>query len=566
MTPQVPPYRARLREAQGLFRAKEQSRAFELARDLYKTHPQAEDVTAFYTAAARYINGMVRKNIRAENHDMTIYYARMLFEDPTFRDAAQTALLDAARAGLAPRARVDLLYPLCRTQAPSGVVQVADPAPYWREIALCIQDLPADARNIDLGFDVLSVLPGHTVALDGLATLVAQEQGLERGALARSGARSVVEAAQIAGFTATLKPRLRPAMDPAARRAVYARLRREALQAPDPQTPPDRHRVLLAVEFAIQDAEQAVGGGSAPEEKKTDVWSLLDPTSQHYALGEGLVLTGPTAAVLARKPPHATKPRKTVMGHLAMITSLWLHAMNREASQDRIGYVWLVMDPLIQIMVICIIPLVLQPEQIYDMATFPFAVIGACFWLVFRVSAIGALSGGGVLKPQLEHPAIRRFDIMVARSLNALINYCVAGVALLGVAMFMGLTDGPEHLPFFMLCFLVSWIVGLSYGTIINSLIQIYPGLRRINAYSLRFIGLMSALFYTPEQLPPAMAEVVWYNPLLHIVQLARTYWFASYTSPDTSVTYIFFWAAILAVLALVFLVIDEKRPGTVRA
>ncbi len=171
MTADAAPYITRLREAQGLFRAKEQTRAFELARDLQATFPQAEDVATFYKAVARFINEMVRQSVRDENHDMTFYYARMLLTDPIFREPARDALLGAARAGLSPRDRVAVLYHVCRDDSglDTGLVL------YWREIALCIQDLPADDDSIALGFDVLGVLPGHTVALDGLADLIAQQ-------------------------------------------------------------------------------------------------------------------------------------------------------------------------------------------------------------------------------------------------------------------------------------------------------------------------------------------------------------------------------------------------------
>jgi capsular polysaccharide transport system permease protein len=360
---------------------------------------------------------------------------------------------------------------------------------------------------------------------------------------------------------AFLKTTLHKGADTKTRHAAYTQLRTDIADKIAGKPKPEVHLARLAAEFAIQKAEHAIHGGPRKEEKHEDVWSLFDPKSENYALGDDLRLTGVTGALMAQG--RSRRPRR--IRRTNIILSLWLHGMNREASQDRIGYVWLIMDPLIQIMVICILPLFLHSEFIYDMAIFPFAVIGACFWLVFRASAFGAMSGGGALKPQLEHPPIRRFDIITARGLHALVNYLVAGICLLGISKFLELTGGPESLPVFVLCFGVSWVMGISYGTISNSLIQLYPGIRRINIYSLRFIGLMSALFYTPEQLPEAIANVIWYNPLLHIVQLARSSWFLNYNSPDVSVTYIFFWAISLVTLALICLTIDEKRPDTVR-
>lgn len=366
---------------------------------------------------------------------------------------------------------------------------------------------------------------------------------------------------------AYLRAKLDPEMDLEARKAVYAALRASVQDETTGRPAANTLAARLAVEHAIQAAETRLASRNAATAPTpdVDVWGLLtegteaDPArdSMHFSAAAQSLLQGGVARRRWRTGGVFQRAR--------MILSLWLHGLNREASMDRIGYVWLIVDPLLQIVVICAVPFFLHAEVIYDMPTLPFSIIGACFWLVFRVSAFGAISGGGVLKPQLEHPVIRRFDIIVARSLNALINFMVAGAALLGITALYGMTEWPQNLPLFLLFFATSWIMGLCYGIVLNSLIERYPALLRINAYSMRFIGLMSALFYVPEQLPDAILRVILYNPLLHIVQSARTYWFHSYEADYLSPTYILFWVLVLAVLALVCLIIDERRPMTVR-
>ncbi len=353
--------------------------------------------------------------------------------------------------------------------------------------------------------------------------------------------------------------------DADSRRLAYAALRREVADNKFGTSSGRGYETRLAAEYVINDAEQASGDSKKDINAALDPWSLLDPTSPDYVLSD----KRPAAAIFPTTRRNRIYPMSGLRAcsqRLAVILSLWLHSLNREASQDRIGYVWLVLDPLIQIMVVCAVPLLIQPKIIFDMAVFPFSVIGACFWLVFRTAVISSMTGGGVLKSQLEHPSIRRFDIMVARAFNGLITYFFAALILLGFSIFIGLTDGPQHFPFLIGLFLTSWIMGISFGVIANSIIGLYPGVRRVIVYGLRFIALTSGLFYVPEQLPERVAEVILYNPLLQIIQLARTHWFFEYTTMDASLPYIFFWAISLVLLALVCLVIDESRLDTVRA
>lgn len=323
--------------------------------------------------------------------------------------------------------------------------------------------------------------------------------------------------------------------------------------------------VRLAAEYSIKDIEIGRNNKLSKSEVAIDPWSMLDPTSKQYLLNstKDTIENCPNIFHLSDRIHLRVSP---IFSRLLGILSLWFYELNHDASQDRIGFIWLFIDPLIQIMVICSVPLLIQPEFVYDMAILPFSIIGAIFWLVFRTSAINVMTGGGSLKPQLEHPHIRKFDIMVAKAFYSFVNYFFAGVILLFVTVFFHLTDGPQNFLILITCFTISWIIGICFGIIANSLINLYPAIRRLIAYSLRFIGLASGLFYIPEQLPQRISEFLLYNPLLQLVQAGRSYWFYEYSSMDVNFTYIFYWFISLIFLALICLIIDEKKPSEVRA
>ncbi|MEO0030545.1 MAG: hypothetical protein RIS94_303 [Pseudomonadota bacterium] len=348
------------------------------------------------------------------------------------------------------------------------------------------------------------------------------------------------------------------------RLACYARLRAEV--AVDlPADPADAFTRRLAVEYAIRDIERRFEVG-ADSNATSSVWDMVDPTSPEYALSQTPRLREPVRRLFEVTEREGSRRSTGVFYRMRVMLSLWLRAINHEASQDRIGYIWLILDPLIHVMIICFVSLFIHPRNIYDMPSYPFGVVGACFWLTFRTAVTGTMFGGGVLRPQLEHPVIRRFDIMMARALNAPIVYIGVGAFLMGLAMWLNLTTWPVNLPGFMACFLTVWLMGLFYGTLVNSLILHYPGFRRVNGFVIRLIAIMSGLFYVSEQLPEPMRGLMLLNPLIHIVQLARTCWFATYHTRDADPLYVLFWFLALGLLALTCLTLDEKRPETVRA
>lgn len=349
----------------------------------------------------------------------------------------------------------------------------------------------------------------------------------------------------------------------AQRKGAYDALRRSL--AEEQIDPSDRYAARLTIERAIQRVESSF---TSPQTARTaaSAWALIDPTSVDYVLTTKPRLEGASRRLFDIPPEEEMKRCSGFLYRTRVILSLWLRAINREASHDRIGYVWLILDPLVHVMIICFVSLFIHPRSIYDMASYPFGVLGACFWLTFRTAAIGAMFGGGILRPQLEHPIIRRFDVMVARAVNAPIIYLGVGSFLMGLAMCLGLATWPVNLPGFMACFVTMWLMGLSYGLVAHSLLLLYPGYRRINGFVIRLIAIMSGLFFVSEQLPEPMKSVMLLNPLLHLVQLARSCWFAEYHTRDASVLYVAFWLLGLALMGLVGFTNDERRPDTVRA
>ena len=541
--------RTDLQAAQKLFRDKQPEQALALARTILERDPAAEAVAKFAQAVVANLNALMKLAIRAGDHIETIRLAKRLIFEPYFAEPAQSALLAAMRQSLYPAERGVLLRELSQT----GDL----PESYWQEAGTVLGDLPPGPSQVAAGFDILRHVPGDETTLWALS-----------GHLAALGLVAKVEPSMVLALFGELRAALNIGTgesadrgpDRATRREAYAELR-NGLAPIDPSIPGSAV-IQFAAEHAIQRCEALFQPVAAKMPLAESVWLLLDAQSEHYVLRNPQPISSAAALLFATPAPSRTP----LFWRARIILSLWSRAISFEASQDRIGYLWLVLDPLIHVLIICIVPLLLHASQVADMNTFPFAIIGACFWLTFRTAATGALAGGGILKPQLEHPAVRRFDIIVARGLSAVVIYFFVGTALMLVTTYMGQSGFPVNLPLFLLCFVTSWMLGMAYGIIVHSLVLRYPGMRRINGFLIRFIAFTSGLFYVTEQLPDDVAGVALWNPLLHVVQLARSYWFYDYKTRDGDPIYVFYWFLALALLSLACIILDERRLESVRA
>lgn len=537
--------RTDLQIAQKLFRDKQPEQALDIARVILQRNPDAEDVIRFVRAVAANLNALMKAAIKASDHTQAIRIAQKLIFEPDFAETVRPALLGLLRENLLPAERGVVLLELIS----AGEL----PESYWRETGAVLGELPHELSQVNVGFDILRHVPGDET------TLVAISEHL-----AALGFSTEVNSSTVSTLFEQLNVRMNVEVgrtpDKSTRQNSYEELRQQGILVDRPLT--EIINFKLAAERAIQRCEVLFQPLEIPSPQNENVWSLLDAQSSNYILRNPQPLSDAAISLFSadalNRPPLFWRGR--------VILSLWLRAIGFEASQDRIGYIWLVVDPLIHVLIICIVPLLLHANQVADMNTFPFAVIGACFWLTFRSAATGALAGGGILKPQLEHTAVRRFDIIVARGLSAIIVYFFVGISLLFVNAYFGLCSFPMNLPLFLLCFIVNWIFGISYGIIMHSLVLRYPGMRRINGFLIRFIAFSSGLFYVTEQLPDDLAKLFLLNPLLHSVQLARSYWFYEYNTRDGDPIYLFYWILAIVIVALATIILDERRLEGVRA
>lgn len=346
-------------------------------------------------------------------------------------------------------------------------------------------------------------------------------------------------------------------LDEEARLIAFNKLRDTAEDRGLISSPTD-YQNRLAIEFAIAERQSEISRENLSDDGPETVWELYDPNSPYFALDFGHPDTKTGNPKIA-KNSHSTN-------WLLKIWSLWIQSTHRDGNTDRIGYLWLFADPMIHVLIICAIPFFLHSNTVDDMPVLPFGVIGACFLMTFRMAATGAMSGGGALMPQLDHPTVSRFDVIVARAFHSLAVYTLIGVFLMSLIFMFGRGDLPANLPMVLIFLILSWCIGLAYGTIFHALIGIYSGFRRINGFTTRFIALSSGTFYISEQLPDTLRQIVLMNPLLHSVQFARSYWFHEYKSSDANLSYLFFTSLILIVMGLAMHIRNRGKVENVRA
>ena len=94
----------------------------------------------------------------------------------------------------------------------------------------------------------------------------------------------------------------------------------------------------------------------------------------------------------------------------------------------------------------------------------------------------------------------------------------------------------------------------LAVGTVNCALIGLFPLWDVAWSIITRPLFLASGIFYIYEDLPPLAREILWYNPVMHIIGLTRTGFFSIYSATYASPAYVLFVSLILLTLGLILL------------
>jgi capsular polysaccharide transport system permease protein len=157
---------------------------------------------------------------------------------------------------------------------------------------------------------------------------------------------------------------------------------------------------------------------------------------------------------------------------------------------------------------------------------------------------------GGLLK----YPAVTWVDAIVARFLLNTLTQVLVGALLIGGIMI--LVDAHavfSPLPTLQAITLAA-LLGLGLGTVNCVLISLFPIWDTAWNILTRPLFLASGVIFLYDELPRSVQNILWYNPLIHVIGLFRTGIYPTYTASYVSILYVLIVALTLLTFGLILM------------
>jgi len=244
---------------------------------------------------------------------------------------------------------------------------------------------------------------------------------------------------------------------------------------------------------------------------------------------------------------------------LRTIIALMLREMSTRYGRSPGGYLWALLEPLGGIIVLSIGFSLFMRTPALGNSFILFYATGMMPFTLYNSVAAAIASSLGFSRPLLRYPSVTWVDAILARFLlNTLTNMMVIYLLFTGILV-IAQTGSVLSFDAILEALVLCALLGLGVGTMNCLLSGLYPIWSMVWSIITRPLFLASGVLMTMEQMPRQVQDILWYNPLIHIIGLMRRGFYPMYNADYVSAAYVMSVSLILCALGLVLLMRYHK-------
>ena len=247
-------------------------------------------------------------------------------------------------------------------------------------------------------------------------------------------------------------------------------------------------------------------------------------------------------------------------GTLRTVLALMLREMGTTYGRSPGGYLWTVLESVGIILILSFVFSLISRTPSLGTSFILFYATGWMsygFYTEIEMKCRRAIRYSSAL---LAYPRVTWLDTVLARVILASLTEATTMVI-----VFVGiLTVVDAHvtisMPPILAALALAWLLGVGVGLVdclMSGLFQLWAILWGVIT---RPLMIASGVLFLYEDMPPAVQDVLWWNPLVHVTALFRSGFYSTYDASFVSLTYGFGVALTLVALGLLIMGAWYKR------
>lgn len=256
--------------------------------------------------------------------------------------------------------------------------------------------------------------------------------------------------------------------------------------------------------------------------------------------------------------------RSSFQIQLAVTNALMRRELKTRFGRYRLGIVWALLQPILQMLVFFGLFYFRNRSAVGGLEVPIFLATGIAPFIFFRTvvsKSMGAVSGNRNL---LIYRQVRVFDAFFTRFL---LESCISFIVLLTiitVAWWVGYEVEVVSSLRFVLVYILFSLFAFGVGLFFGVLSALYPEPCKIIPMFIRPLMFVSGTFFTINEVPRDLQEVLLWNPLIHAFELMRSCFSYYYDTSLVSLSYLALSALVAMTLGMLMLRANWRKMLTI--
>ena len=242
---------------------------------------------------------------------------------------------------------------------------------------------------------------------------------------------------------------------------------------------------------------------------------------------------------------------KQIEAQLRIIGVVAMREISSQQPSLIYGYLWAVIDAMLSVLGLLLMKLVLRGSAMPGVPPATYILTGALPWFMFLHLVTAADPAIVKHRRLLSIPIVTELDVVIGSSLQVVVTYMIVMALTVTVSSVLERVGLPHHPLGVLLLLIAAWLMGTFLGLVLLPLNRIYPPATKFLSFVLRFALFLSSVFIPLSRFPSYVWPYLTWNPMLHVEELLRQYWFVSYISPVGNPMVVIQWTVIVVTLGL---------------
>jgi capsular polysaccharide transport system permease protein len=254
----------------------------------------------------------------------------------------------------------------------------------------------------------------------------------------------------------------------------------------------------------------------------------------------------------AQRPGSFSLPWRTGRS----IGALILREMTTTYGRSLGGYFWALLEPVGSVLILTVVFSVgLSLRQPSLGVNFPmFYASGMLIFMLYVRIQQKVATSITYSRSLLRYPAVRFFDAIAARVILNLVTQMAVMLILFGSLILLFETRTIVDLRWILLAIAMATAFGMGVGLVNAFLMPMFPIYASIFSIATTPLFLISGVIFLYDEMPGSAQDILWYNPLVHIIGMMRRGFYGQYDAAFASPIYVFGVSLLLAAIGFVLI------------